>query len=300
MTGLLCKFIERRSVRIVSVLPVCCIKYVCNINISIMKPTLSLPVIMRRLIMVLPALFSCLFCYGQAELRPDFEKAVKLLREENFREAEGAFSDVLGKATADKLKKHCFIYRAFCYNGLGEYKKVVSDLDRAIALDASDLASYIDRGKSKAYADDLEGAQKDFQYVLTKDSTEKQGQAALFYLARIAGQQQQFAQAVRYYDRCLSLDANDAEPYFNRGASKNMLMDLAGAIKDYDAAIRLNPDYKDAYANRGVAKINLLTGKGNLKPTKKQTKEACEDLRKAKQLGDNAVDAMLFLYCDKE
>jgi hypothetical protein len=55
-----------------------------------------------------------------------------------------------------------------------------------------------------------------------------------------------------------------------------------------------------AYANRGVAKINLLTSKGNIRPTKEQTSDACADLNKAKQLGDNTVDDMLFIYCDNK
>ena len=76
-------------------------------------------------------------------------------------------------------------------------------------------------------------------------------------------------------------------------------MDSQGSIKDYDKAIELNPDYKEAYANRGVAKINLLTTGGNIKPTKEQTKDACADLQKAKKLGDNTVDDMIFIYCGK-
>ena len=77
-------------------------------------------------------------------------------------------------------------------------------------------------------------------------------------------------------------------------------MDVAGSIKDYDKAIELNPNYMEAYANRGVAKINLLTSKGNIQPTKEQTSDACADLKKAKQLGDNTVDDMIFIHCDKK
>ncbi len=76
-------------------------------------------------------------------------------------------------------------------------------------------------------------------------------------------------------------------------------MDSQGSIKDYDKAIEYNPKYKEAYANRGVAKINLLTTKGNVFPTKGQTKDACADLKKAKQLGDNTVDDMIFIHCKK-
>mgnify|MGYP006386899029 FL=1 len=53
----------------------------------------------------------------------------------------------------------------------------------------------------------------------------------------------------------------------------------------------------EAYANRGVAKINLLSKKGNAIPAKKQTIDACADLKRAKQLGDDTVDDMIFIHC---
>ena len=37
-------------------------------------------------------------------------------------------------------------------------------------------------------------------------------------------------------------------------------------------------------------KVNAIT-------TKKQTKEACADLKRAKQLGDDTVDDMIFIHC---
>ena len=77
-------------------------------------------------------------------------------------------------------------------------------------------------------------------------------------------------------------------------------MNHAESIKDYDQAILLDSTYKEAYANRGVAKINLLTKNGNIQPTKAQTADACADLKKAKQLGDNTVDDMIFAHCDKQ
>lgn len=240
------------------------------------------------------------FVFGQVELKSDFDKAVKLLKAENFKPAVEAFSGLLAKATDDKLKKFCYIYRAFSYNGLNEYKSAIADLDMAIGLDPNDLASYTDRGKAKAYANDLDGARQDFLFILTKDSTGGQAEAAFYYLGRIAYQEGHFEQSIAFYDKLLVLAPKDYEVYFNRATAKGMTMDVAGSIKDYDKAIELKPDYMQAYANRGVAKINLLTSKGNIRPTKEQTSDACADLNKAKQLGDNTVDDMLFIYCDNK
>lgn len=237
---------------------------------------------------------------GQPELKSDFDKAVKLLQADNYKKAVDAFSNVLTKATDDKLKKYCFIYRAFSYNGLNDFKNAIADLDNAIELDPNDLASYTDRGKTKAYSKDLDGAKKDFLFILTKDSTGRQAEAALYYLGKIAYSEGQFEQSIKYYDKLLDLAPKDSEAYFNRAAAKGMIMDVSGSIKDYDKAIEFNPNYMEAYANRGVAKINLLTSKGNIQPTKEQTSDACADLKKAKQLGDNTVDDMIFIHCDKK
>lgn len=237
---------------------------------------------------------------GQAELKSDFDKAVKLLQSDNHKKAVEVFSNILTKATDNKLKKYCFIYRAFSYNGLNDFKNAITDLDKAIELDPNALASYTDRGKAKGYANDLDGAKKDFLFILTKDSTGGQAEAAFYYLGKIAYSEGQFEQSIKYYDKLLALVPKDSEAYFNRAAAKGMIMDIAGSIKDYDKAIEINPNYMEAYANRGVAKINMLTTKGNIQPTKEQTSDGCADLKKAKQLGDKTVDDMIFIYCDKK
>jgi len=238
--------------------------------------------------------------YGQAELKSDFDKGVKFLQSENYQKAVETFSDILKKATDNTLKKFCYIYRAFSYNGLDDFKNAIQDLDRAIELDPADLASYTDRGKTNAYLNDLAGARKDFLFILARDSVAEQGQAALYYMAKIEYQQNKFNESIKYYDKLIILTPADPELYFNRAAAKGMLMSVEASIKDYDKAIELKPDYVQAYANRGVAKINLLTTKGNVAPTKEQTADACTDLRKAKQLGDKSVDDMIFVYCEKK
>lgn len=255
---------------------------------------------MKLLITIVLLCLTLSFTFGQAQLKPDFDKAVSLLKTERYPEAQKAFTDVLAKATDDKLKKFCFIYRAFSYNGTGDYLKAISDLDKAIELDTLDMASYTDRGKTKGYAKDVDGAKQDFRHILSKDSTSKQAEAALYYLGLIAYQQHEYEQAIIFYDKYLLLAPNDPEVYFNRGSAKDMLMDPAASIKDYDKAIQLEPNYREAYANRGVAKINLIRRNGNIQPTKEQTKDACADLKKAKKLGDNTVNDMIFIHCDKK
>lgn len=255
---------------------------------------------MKKIILPILIVLAAQLCYGQAELKNDFDKATVLLKSESYKKAVAAFSGILTKATDNTLKKYCYIYRAFSYNGLNDFKNAIADLDKAIDLDPDDLSSYTDRRKTKAYAKDLDGAKKDFLFILTKDSTGGQAEAAYYYLGKIAYQDGQFDHSILYYDKLLALAPNDSEAYFNKAVAKGMIMDVAGSIKDYDKAIELEPNYMEAYANRGVAKINLLTSKGTIQPKKQQTSDACTDLKKARQLGDKTVDDMIFIYCDKK
>ena len=237
--------------------------------------------------------------FGQIELKPQFEKATGYLKKEDFKNAEKEFTSILEKATEVKLKKFAFIYRAFSKNGLNDFSGAIADLDKAVELDPDDLGTYIDRGQSKIYAENFEAAIKDFEFVLSKDSINKQGQNALYYMAKISRHENEFELSIKYYDKVIKLTPDDAELYFERGASKDMIMDSQGSVKDYDKAIELNPNYMEAYANRGVAKINLLRKKGNITLTPEQTKGPCSDLKRAKQLVDNTVDDMIFVHCSK-
>ncbi|MBS1744255.1 MAG: tetratricopeptide repeat protein [Bacteroidetes bacterium] len=239
------------------------------------------------------------FAQAQENLNENMNTATVYLQSGNYQKAVNEYSYILTKATDNQLRKFCFIYRAFSYNGLHDYKNAIADLDKAIELDPNDIASYTDRGKTKAEAADMDGAKKDFLYILSKESTGEQAEAALYYLGRIAYTEKQFQESIKYYDKFLALVPNDAEGYFDRAAAKGLMMDLAGSIKDYDKAIEIDPNFMEAYANRGIAKINMQTKNGNTQPTKYQTRDACADLRKAKKMGDSSVDDMLYIYCNE-
>jgi tetratricopeptide (TPR) repeat protein len=105
-------------------------------------------------------------------------------------------------------------------------------------------------------------------------------------------------EAIAFYTKAIDINPKIAELYFNRGATKSRKFDMDGAIADYDKAIELNPEYKEAYANRGVAKINQYTNKGIIELTAEQSKSACDDLYKARDLGDDAaVEDMIYAHC---
>jgi antitoxin component YwqK of YwqJK toxin-antitoxin module len=108
-------------------------------------------------------------------------------------------------------------------------------------------------------------------------------------------------EAIELFDKAIELNPTVAYVYFARGTAYSNTFVYTKAIEDYNKALEINPNYVEVYANRASAKINQFTSKGNLDPTSEQTQSACEDLHKAKELGDESIatEDMIYLYCKK-
>ena len=64
------------------------------------------------------------------------------------------------------------------------------------------------------------------------------------------------------------------------------MVDFSGEIDDYTKVININPKDTDAFFNRANVKKDIGDMKG-----------ACEDWRKAEELGDNEAEKLLEEYC---
>ena len=78
----------------------------------------------------------------------------------------------------------------------------------------------------------------------------------------------------------IKLNPNDAQAYNNRGAAYYNQGKLDFAIRDYNKTIKLDPDFAEAYYNRG--EVQLYS---------QEWKKAKDDLRIAKDMGINIIDA---------
>ena len=61
-------------------------------------------------------------------------------------------------------------------------------------------------------------------------------------------------EAIKFYDKAIKANPQDAVAYNNRGSAKGQLGDHKGAIADCDRALEINPQYADAYNNRANVK----------------------------------------------
>jgi len=225
---------------------------------------------------------------------------VKNHQEGNYKEAIVNYTLLIDQTDQKEIRKRGYINRGLSRDKIKQYDLAIQDFTEAIRLDSTDMASFVDRGLSKIHAGYIGQAKKDFQYVITKNGNNNMMESSLYWMARINSSQRNYNEVIKNCDDYFKINSKDPELYFIRGTANDMLRNFEQSIIDYSIAIELFPNYFQAYANRGTAKINLLTGDGNIQPSKKETKNACKDLSKASKLGDSSVEDLIYIYCRKE
>ena len=207
------------------------------------------------------------------------------------------YSKFIEATDEPRIIKRGYINRGLALDKLGNYDKAVEDFTEAIKLDSTDMASFIDRALALYHANKFEDARGDFDYVVELDTNKQMKENALYWLAQIDYKSGNMDQVIEHSNMFLKSNPKDPEVIFIRASAYSMLREFEKSIDDYTRIINLYPEAYQAYANRGIAKINQLTANGNLQPSKKETKNACKDLRKAQAMGDSTVGDMIFIYC---
>uniref|UniRef100_UPI00404A1306 tetratricopeptide repeat protein n=1 Tax=Flavobacterium sp. TaxID=239 RepID=UPI00404A1306 len=255
---------------------------------------------MKQTLLILIGILASTSIFSQNKATELYISGNSNFKSGNFQEAISNYTELMEMMDEKSVRKTCFINRGLSYDRIKKYDLAITDFTEAIKLDSTDMASFIDRGLSLMHDGQLEKAKEDYNYVVVKNNNNGMMEAALYWLARINYAQGNFEEVIKNCDRYFTINAKDPELHFIRGTANDMLQNFEQSIIDYSKAIELNPNYVESFANRGTAKINLLTGNGNIQPSKKETKSACEDLEKAKELGDKSVDDLIYVYCDKK
>ncbi|PSB42302.1 tetratricopeptide repeat-containing S1 family peptidase [Chamaesiphon polymorphus] len=166
----------------------------------------------------------------------------------------------------------------------GDYRGIVTDMDRAISLrerspnsiDFQTARIYYIRGIAKSKLNDAQGALADFDRAIqiNPNSAPVYNHRGVLKMDKLKDTQG----ALVDYNRAIQIDANAADAYNNRGILKNYkLNDTQGALTDYNRAIQIDPNHAFAYYNRG----NLKTDKLN------DTQGALADFDRAIQINPN-------------
>jgi tetratricopeptide (TPR) repeat protein len=172
------------------------------------------------------------------------------------------------------------IASAFSKESKSDYRGVLADMNRAIAIDPNKARLYYSRGIAKSELDDSQGSLADFNRAiqLSPNDALAYNNRAILKKTKLNDSQGALAD----YNRAIQLNPNDADTYYGRGNLKqNEFNDSQGALADYNRAIQLNPNYADAYINRGNLKDDKLN----------DSQGALADFNRAIQLNPNLAEA---------
>jgi tetratricopeptide (TPR) repeat protein len=151
------------------------------------------------------------------------------------------------------------------------------------------------------------------------------GQTAQEYLQTGIGKHEQrdLKGAIKDYDRAIDLDNTLRDAFFNRGTCYLALKNFKSAMRDFDKAIVLDPNFVKAYYSRASVYVSLekfveslpdldktieldattpnaLTLRGQIRAQTGNKEGACEDFKKAKEIGDKQADRYLNQFCGNE
>ncbi|WNJ18372.1 tetratricopeptide repeat protein [Pontibacter sp. G13] len=200
-----------------------------------------------------------------------------------------------------------FQFRADFYFDYNYFEMAERDYSRALELSQADSVSkhlYVQRGQSRYYQVDYEGAYEDYRASYMIDS---QNYALLVHMAVTTGELDYQTETIEILTRAIEIDSinlsayhnlgfclqrwernEEAIPYFNkilerqedaytysnRSYSRLKTGDVKGAMKDVQKSIELDPNNCFAYRNRGL--IYLEKGKNE---------KACQDFEYSVALG---------------
>jgi tetratricopeptide (TPR) repeat protein len=99
-------------------------------------------------------------------------------------------------------------------------------------------------------------------------------------------QMKQYSFAIKAFDRCIDIDSTYSMAWSNRAVTYYFLNDFEQAIKDYSQAIKLEPKNSSLYVDRAklLARVDLKD-------------YACNDIRKAAELGNQEAISSLKVLC---
>ena len=119
-----------------------------------------------------------------------------------------------------------------------------------VLLSDDKAAAYVYRGLVNYEREDFYSAIDDFKAAL---KVESELPAALFNLAFAQEKNKKFDDAIKTYDKLLSIDDKFVFAWYNRGRLKLAKDDFKGAIKDFEAASAIETINPESYNNIAVA-----------------------------------------------
>jgi tetratricopeptide (TPR) repeat protein len=213
-----------------------------------------------------------------------FTSGILALKNERPREALDLFTRELA---ARPQNGKAWYYRAVCHASIDDHSAALNDLDRALELLPNDANVLLRRSEARLALGEPQRAIADLNTVLSRHTEGPIAVHAMMSLGEAYMRLGDHRSAVTVYDRNVAAAPNDARSWFNRGIAHAHNDAHQEAYADFSRAIALDGWMFRAYSARAIELVHL-----------DRKTEACVDLMRAKELGDQAVDDLLAIYCE--
>jgi tetratricopeptide (TPR) repeat protein len=204
------------------------------------------------------------------------------MKEENYAAAVADYSMAL---SLDKNEAGTYLNRGIAFLRSEKFKNAAEDFSRGLRLEPASFSFYLERARAYAGLSDYKSAIDDAEFYLAYFPEDQQ---AISLCGELNYQDEDYINALKYFNRNLKSDPNNPDYYKARGKTYLKTRTYTYAINDLSMALDLKPDDGETYLYLGLAKYE--TG---------EKVEACSDLQKAQRFGNTLALKYSIEYCGK-
>jgi tetratricopeptide (TPR) repeat protein len=197
---------------------------------------------------------------------------------------KGAVTDWDNAIALERRIPDYYIKRGEAYTELGKYKDAIEDFSRVLRQDPARFSLYLIRAKAYAELKEFDLAIRD---VTTYLKYFENDQEAIALCGNLHYLNENYIEALRYFNRNLKLDNSKAEYYKDRGKTYLKTRTYKYAINDLSMALDLYPYDGETYLFKGIARFESGDREG-----------ACSDWNKARNYGEMKAVEYLLEHCE--
>jgi tetratricopeptide (TPR) repeat protein len=197
---------------------------------------------------------------------------------------KGAVTDWDNAIALERRVPDYYIKRGKAYIELGKSKSAIEDFSRVLRQDPANFSTYLERANAYAELKEFDLAIRDVtKYLIYFENDQK----AIALCGNLHYRNENYIEALKYFNRNLKLDNSKAEYFKDRGKTYLKTRTYKYAINDLSMALDLYPYDGETYLFKGIARFESGDKNG-----------ACSDWNKARNYGEMKAVEYLLDYCE--